>query len=402
VRGPGAGREPVLELRGVGKRYRRGGARSLRERFTTPASRSEHVDVLRGVDLHVRRGEVVGVVGRNGGGKSTLLRVAGGLTAPSSGTVVRRSAVSGLLALNSATSGELSGADNAVTAAVLAGLPPAQARARLGAISEFAELDAATLAEPVRTYSDGMKLRLAFAAASVTEPDLLLIDEVLAVGDMAFQEKCLVHMESLRERGCAILVASHVIPHLRRLSTRAIWLRAGIVHAEAEAGQLLDTYERSLDERAGPPQALDGGGFRKGEGSALLTAISCHGTGGAHTVEHGGALAIRLDYRRVRPVPTAHVSVSLRPVGGDTALVDLTTAASGAGPVELHDNGSVELVLDRVDLAPGKYWVDAGLYRTDWEVPFDYRWDSVQVVVTGPGGNGLVQPPHRWRATSHP
>ncbi|NAZ86421.1 ABC transporter ATP-binding protein, partial [Kineococcus indalonis] len=230
-----AGGEPVLELRGVGKSYRRGGAHSLRERFTGSAGRARSVDVLHDVDLTVRRGEVVGVVGRNGGGKSTLLRVAGGLTAPSSGTVVRRAAVSGLLALNAATSGELSGADNAVTAAVLAGLTPARARARLGAIGEFAELDAATLAEPVRTYSDGMKLRLAFAAASVTEPDLLLVDEVLAVGDMAFQEKCLTHVEALRERGCAVLVASHVMPHLRRLATRAVWLGTGTVHVEGGA-----------------------------------------------------------------------------------------------------------------------------------------------------------------------
>ncbi|WP_167584393.1 ABC transporter ATP-binding protein [Kineococcus rubinsiae] len=389
--------EPVLDLRGVAKSYRRGGPRSLRERFTGSAGRAVRVDVLHGIDLTVHRGEVVGVVGRNGGGKSTLLRVAGGLTAPSAGTVHRRAAVSGLLALGAATAGELSGADNAVTAAVLAGLDPAQARARLPAIGEFAELDAATLAEPVRTYSDGMRLRLAFAAASVTEPDLLLVDEVLAVGDMAFQEKCLAHVEALRRRGCAVLVASHVMPHLRRLATRAVWLRAGTVHAEGPAAIVLDAYERSLDERAGTPQALGDGGFRKGEGSVLLRAIACTGADGSDgTVERGGALAVSLTYERVTAVPRAHFGVSLRRVGEQDALVDLTTEASGAGAVPLADAGRVSLVLDRVDLAPGEYWLDAGIYATDWEVPHDYRWDTVRVVVSGPAGSGPVQPPHRW------
>ncbi|NAZ86842.1 Wzt carbohydrate-binding domain-containing protein, partial [Kineococcus indalonis] len=155
--------------------------------------------------------------------------------------------------------------------------------------------------------------------------------------------------------------------------------------------------ERSLDERAGAPQELGEGGFRKGEGSVLLTAVTAGGAGGGGAVEHGGALAVRLDYRRTRPVERAHFSVALRRVGTDTSLVDLTTEASGAGTVALADRGAVELVLDRVDLAPGEYWVDAGAYAGDWEVPYDYRWDSVRVVVAGPGGSGPVQPPHRWR-----
>jgi lipopolysaccharide transport system ATP-binding protein len=126
---------PALEMRGVGKRYRRGGARSLRQRFMGTATRPHWVPVLRDVDLTVHPGEVIGVIGRNGGGKSTLLRIAAGLTQASSGTVIRSAAVSGLLSLNASSSGELSGAQNAVTAAVLAGLSPREARARLRQIA---------------------------------------------------------------------------------------------------------------------------------------------------------------------------------------------------------------------------------------------------------------------------
>jgi lipopolysaccharide transport system ATP-binding protein len=393
--------EPVLELSGIGKRYRRGGATSLRQRFTGRAHRAQWVQVLSDVDLTVRPGQVVGVIGRNGGGKSTLLRVAAGLTKPSSGTVRRNAAVSGLLTLNASASEELSGADNAVTAAVLAGLSPQQARDRLGRIAEFAELDEATLREPLRTYSDGMKLRLAFAATTVTDPELLLIDEVLAVGDIAFQEKCLSYVEELKDRGCALLVASHVMGHLRRLATDVIWLRGGVVHARGPASELLDAYERSLDERAGPTQELADGGFRKGDGRVLITGISCVGMqdAPAGSTLLGSGLSVRIDYRRQEPVDNAFFSVSLRRVGADTPVVDLTTEASGAGAVPLSAQGHVTLTLDRVDLEPGAYWVDAGIYSTDWEVPLDYRWDCVKVLVVGFTTSGTVQPPHRWSIT---
>ncbi len=388
----------VLELRGVSKRYRRGGARTLRRRLMGGGTPTHWEWVLRDVDLTVRRGQAVGVIGRNGAGKSTLLRVAAGLTTASSGSVHRSAAVSGLLTLNASASGELSGAANAVTAAVLAGLSPQQARARLPQIADFAELDDSILREPMRTYSDGMKLRLAFAAAATTEPDLLLIDEVLAVGDIAFQEKCLDHVQHLRDRGCALLVASHVMPHLRRLATGVLWLRAGTVHARGDADELLEAYERSLDEMAGPPRELPGGGFRKGTGDVLLTGISCVGTQDAPpgSTFLGGSLTVRLDYLRQAAVRSAHFGLSLRRVGTDVRLVDLTTDASGAGPVQLQDEGRITVTLDRLDLEPGAYWVDAGVYSGDWETSYDYRWESVRLLVVGLASNGPVQPPHRW------
>jgi lipopolysaccharide transport system ATP-binding protein len=392
---------PALELRGVGKTYHRGGARTLRTWFMREASAAHPVQVLRDVDLAVNPGEVIGVVGRNGEGKSTLLRVAGGLTKPSSGKVYRTAAVSGLFSLNASANGDLSGADNAVTTAVLAGLSPQKARGRLGQIAEFAELDEAVLAEPLRTYSDGMKLRLAFAAATATEPDLLLIDEVLAVGDIGFQEKCLSYVEQLRDRGCALLVASHVMAHLQRLATGVVWLRSGRVHAQGSPDELLDAYERSNDANA-PPQELDGGGYRRGNGQVLIEAIECISTGDGPpgTVPLGGGLTVRLEYRSDAPVGGAHVSVALRRVATELPVVDLTTGASGAGTVLLGASGGITLTLERVDLEPGDYWVDAGIYSADWETVYDYRWDRVRLTVLGhPSSNGCVQPPHRWGTT---
>jgi lipopolysaccharide transport system ATP-binding protein len=393
---------PALELRGVGKSYRRGGARSLRKRFLGGALPVHSVQVLRDVDLTVRRGEAIGVIGRNGGGKSTLLRVAAGLTTPSTGTVHRTAAVSGLFTLSAAANGELSGADNAVTAAVLAGLTPRQARARLGQIADFAELDEEILDEPLRTYSEGMKLRLAFAAAATMDPDLLLIDELLAVGDLGFQEKCLSHVEHLRDRGCALLIASHVMPHLRRLVTGVVWLRSGEVHAQGPADELLDAYERSQDEESGPPQQLSEGGYRRGTGQVLISGVSCLNAQDApvEAILLGDRLTVRVEYDKDARVTAAAVSVSLRRVGTDVRIVDITTGDSGVGAVPLRDAGSITLTLERLDLEPGEYWVDVGIYSADWETVYDYRWDWARLVVLGPTGtNGFVQPPHRWATT---
>lgn len=390
-------RPPLLALHAVTKRYRRGGATSLRDLFT-PARRSEgwH-EVLRGVDLTLRAGEVVGLVGRNGGGKSTLLRIAAGLTSPTTGRVERRSSVSGLLTLGASASSDLTAADNAVTAAVLAGLSPARARARLPEIAAFAELEDSML-QPLRTFSDGMRVRLAFAAAVLTEPELLLVDEVLAVGDLAFQEKCLTHIEGLKDQGCAVLVASHVLDHLRRLCTGVVWLRDGLVYARGPAGEVLDSYARSADESSGPPAPGLGGGYRKGTGEVLLTELSCSDVEGRPTssVPHGAGVHITLDYQTAAGTAPAHFSVALRRVGAPAALVDLTTQGSGVGLVHLRPQGRLQLRLDRLDLEPGAYWVDCGVYSSDWDRPLDYRWDWRKLIVTGPRGSGPVQPPHAW------
>ncbi len=387
-----------LQMEGVGKRYRRGARSSLRGRFFGRVTVAPWVDVLHDIDLVVQPGEVVGVVGRNGGGKSTLLRIAAGLTDASTGDVVRHASVSGLLALNASASGDLSAADNAVTAAVLAGLTPRRARSRLAEIADFAELDKTTMQEPFRTFSDGMRLRLAFAAAAVTEPDLLLVDEVLAVGDFAFQEKCLLHIEKLTGRGCSVLVASHVLDHLRRLATRVVWLRSGTIYDEGQPDTVLGAYERSMDEQAGAPQPWAGGGFRKGDGRVQLTEITCLDRNGSPVgaIARGDALSVRLSYQRHSSEAHANFGVALRKVGSDQAIIDLTTEASGAGWIPLGDSGTVTVTLDRLDLDPGGYWVDAGSYSTDWVVPFDFHWDTLQVQVLGQAASGPLQPPHRW------
>lgn len=389
----------VLRFEDVSKSYRRGGATSLRNLLTASRRDVAQHDVLRRIDLTVREGDVVGLVGRNGGGKSTMLRLAAGSTTPTRGRVERTARASGLLSLGSSANDELTGRDNAVTMAVLAGLSPAAARARLPQIAEFAGLED-VLDDPLRTYSDGMKVRLSFAAAVLTEPRLLLVDEVLAVGDLAFQEKCLDEIARLRDSGCAVLVASHVLDHLHRLATRVVWLRDGLVHADGPPGEVLEAYSRSADETSGAVHAVAGEGWRRGTGRVLIDDVSLHDAEGRglSALHPGSALNVRVSYVNPDGVENAHASVSLRRAGADGPVVDVTTGDGGAPPVRLAGAGLLELHLDRLDLKPGRYWVDTGVFSVAWDETYDYRWDWRSVVLLGEAMGGAVQPPHRWTA----
>lgn len=231
----------------VGKRFlwRSGGprARTLKQ-MALRGFRSSPAQVhwaVRGVSLDVKAGQALGVLGHNGSGKSTLLRMLGGVMQPDEGTITRAGKVRGLLELTTGIHGDLSGRENIYINGVIAGLTRREITARIDEIIEFSELGEA-IDTPVRTYSSGMKLRLGFSVAAHADPDVLLIDEVLAVGDMNFQPKCLDTIQRFREEGKAILFVSHDLQAVRNLCTRAVWLKHGMILHEGKPRETVDTY----------------------------------------------------------------------------------------------------------------------------------------------------------------
>src|SRR4051794_41742415 len=189
---------------------------------------------LKDVSFEVAPGQSVGLIGGNGAGKSTLLRLAAGLGAPTRGKVRVDEHAAAVLSLGDTLHPSLTGSENAVTAAVIAGLSRAEARRRLPAMLEFAELEDVADA-PLRTYSDGMRLRLAFSVVAQLEPQVLLVDEVLAVGDLRFQAKCLARVRELRESGTTVVMASHDLSLVRRECGQVAWLNAGHLVSYGEA-----------------------------------------------------------------------------------------------------------------------------------------------------------------------
>jgi ABC-type polysaccharide/polyol phosphate transport system ATPase subunit len=244
-----AAEPPIVELRGVGKTYRRFShppflLRNLLRRLTFRAVRPSDLWPFREVSTVIHRGETVALVGRNGSGKSTLLRLIAGAAYPTEGEIAVRGRIAPLLQLGAGFQPDMTGRECARVNGAALGLSPRALDERLPAIAAFAELEG-FLDTPVRYYSSGMLARLGFAIAVHTDPDLLLVDEVLAVGDHAFQLKCLQRIEEMRAAGVTILFVSHDEALVRRLCARALLLEGGRLAADGAVDEVLARYAQA-------------------------------------------------------------------------------------------------------------------------------------------------------------
>jgi lipopolysaccharide transport system ATP-binding protein len=242
----------AIEVRGLSKRYRRGaiGARSLREelelflsrrRGRQPKSSSDEFYALKDVTFSVPSGSVCGIIGRNGSGKTTLLKVLTSITAPESGEAILRGRIGSLLEVGAGFHPELDGIENIYLNGAILGMSRAEITSKLDQIIEFADIGT-VLETPVKRYSSGMYVRLAFAIAAHLEPDILLIDEVLAVGDAEFQRKSLGKMKNVAGEGRTVLFVSHNMAMVRQLCNMAIYLEGGTLKEVGEASAVIDAY----------------------------------------------------------------------------------------------------------------------------------------------------------------
>jgi lipopolysaccharide transport system ATP-binding protein len=247
----------VIHTHALGKEYRRGlGASSglLRESLTkvlrSPSSvfrreRLEKFWALRGVSMEVNEGEVLGLIGRNGSGKTTLLKVLSRITRPTAGWAEIHGRVGSLLEVGTGFHPELTGRENTFLSGAILGMSKQEITRKFDEIVAFAELEK-FIDTPVKHYSSGMYVRLAFAVAAHLEPEILLVDEVLAVGDIKFQRKCLGKMGDVARAGRTIILVSHQLNQIRRLCQRAIWLDAGMLREAGATAQVIGSYEREM------------------------------------------------------------------------------------------------------------------------------------------------------------
>jgi ABC-2 type transport system ATP-binding protein/lipopolysaccharide transport system ATP-binding protein len=236
---------PAIELTRVGVAYRlprlgQPTIKGLPARLLRPA-RTERLWALRDVSLTVSRGEAVAVVGANGAGKSTLMRLLAGIFRPSEGRVVVRGSVAPLMDLGSGLDLQATGLENVVLYGALLRRPPRELRRKAPAVLEWAGLSAFADA-PVSAYSSGMVARLAFSIAVATTPQVLLVDEVLAVGDAEFQKRSTERVRGLVRSGCAVVIVSHALDQLRELASRAVWLDSGRIRAEGPPDRVFSEY----------------------------------------------------------------------------------------------------------------------------------------------------------------
>jgi len=405
----------AIAVRGLGKRFNRHTgerAHTLKEVLLSGrlGARAETFWGLRDVTFDVAKGRTVGVVGRNGAGKSTLLRMIGGVGKPDEGTLETQGRIGALLDLGAGFTPDLTGRENVFIVGVIAGMTVRELNRRFDEIVAFAELEK-FIDEPIRVYSTGMRMRLAFAVASFINPDILLLDEVLAVGDAPFQRKCLARIGQFKAAGCTIFLVSHDAASVRALCDEAIYLRDGRLVAHGPTDAVMDQYETPsaisdtrLSHVEVPDVQLAGGSLklgvnRTGTQEVQIEKVSLLNLQGrpTRTVPSGSGLIVEIRFRaRNGDTPFVIASVGINLPDG-TPCFDTNTSLAEVRLRSGPEPATVRLAIDRLDLSGGEYFVDVGLYHPDWERSFDHHAQAYPLTVIGvTSGKGTLYPPFRW------
>ncbi|HEU5085475.1 MAG TPA: ABC transporter ATP-binding protein [Acidimicrobiales bacterium] len=376
----------LVELHGVWRRYRlarNGRAATLRGTLARGprALRRDWFWALRGVDLAVHRGQATALIGPNGAGKSTLLRLAGGIGRPDRGTVRRRGRVGAMLDLGRELHPDLTGRQNAELAAVVAGLTRAEFRRRFAEMVDFAGLHAFA-DQPLHAYSDGMRARLAFSVLAHVAPDVLLVDEVLAVGDHAFQQRCIERIAQLRDAGTAVLFVSHDLQLVQHVCERAVWIDAGTVRERGDAVDVVRAYLAAASTT--PAQA-------EGDPTGPLHDVALRDPWGSPVACLTTGQPLRVSWRVGADAEGRRrcTSVVLRRAGQDRPAVDTSTPLSSEAE-------AFEVAFERLDLTPGRYEVVVSVHDHGWAECLGQQRVELDVRGQGPDGAALA-PPHVWQ-----
>ena len=389
--------EPVFEVQGLTKIYKLYPSQKARlAEWITRRPRHREVRALEGVSFTVAPGESWGIVGENGAGKSTLLKIVTGCAFATSGSVRKRGKVAAILELGMGFHGEFSGRDNAALNAALLGLGSGEVRAALPRIVEFSELGPA-IDQPLKTYSSGMAMRLAFAVAVSVDPDVLIIDEALAVGDGYFQKKCIDAIRALQEGGRTILLCSHALYYIGSLCQKALWLRNGRVEMAGDAKAVALAYENHLNARKAPAA---GAVKVKAEcPPARIVALRLLDRTGAEAGRFGFGEPFAAEVEVETVGPDLPVKVGFVLFRNDE--VEIFTASSFDQPPLLGKTRyRCRLELEALPLVKGRY--KPAFYVTDPEGLHVYHIKELPdgLLVVPPEGYryfGIIHPPARWR-----
>ena len=361
----------AIKVEGLGKSYRlthgeqREGYRTLRDSLVAAVkspfrkrATTEEFWALDDVSFEVQPGEVVGIIGRNGAGKSTLLKILSRITKPTRGHIEINGRVGSLLEVGTGFHPELTGRENVYLNGSILGMSRGEIEAKFDEIVAFAEVEK-FLDTPVKRYSSGMYVRLAFAVAAHLEPEILIVDEVLAVGDAGFQQKCLAKMRECASHGRTVLLVSHQMNSVRDLCDRAVWLRDGSVRLAGSVSKVIERYMAEAGSQASPGDWVDLSQVpRTGDGPVRIVAVKCYGQN-----------------TDVSPQPDSkfHIVVQLQ-TGSDSPgdmriefqLVDrfhtkllVANTFDSQQPLQLRPGkSSVTFIVDQLHLAPGVYSVN--------------------------------------------
>ena len=358
----------AVEVRGLGKRYEIGADQGsyllLTERITQRvksfgrAQPKEEFWALRDVGFELERGRTLGIIGHNGAGKSTLLKILSRITPPTEGEAHLRGRVGALLEVGTGFHPELTGRENVFLNGAILNMKRQEIQRRFDEIVEFADVGQ-FIDTPVKRYSSGMQLRLAFSVAAHLEPEILIIDEVLSVGDLAFQQKCLGRMQTASREGRTVVFISHNLPSVMNLCNEAIMLSEGRIAATGRVADVIDHYvgdvssdiERGLRDR------------KNRDGNGKLRFVDAHFERDGRTVDSPASgddfeIVFAFDKKTQETLRGARFNFSIHILGEGTPILDLDSGVAGTSFPEVPQHGEVRCKIDRCPLPAGQYYID--------------------------------------------
>jgi lipopolysaccharide transport system ATP-binding protein len=393
----------ALRTEGLGKRYRIGSVQPGHGRLTESLANAAratlrvgrgnrngeaYIWALRDVSLEVGQGEVLGIIGRNGAGKTTLLKVLAEITEPTEGRVAINGRVGSLLEVGTGFHPDLTGRENILLNGAILGMRRREILKKFAQIVEFAEIGP-FLDTPVKRYSSGMYVRLAFAVAAHLEPEVLIVDEVLAVGDAAFQKKCIGKIGEVARAGLTVLFVSHNMATVTAFCQRACWLDAGRIVDEGRTQDVVERYLASLRSNDSVP--LSDRQDRSGDGTARLTSLAITPAEGGRVIRSSSRLKLTIGYRAETPIQHPRFMVGVEDHRGigvcwfDSQVIDSL-------PDVLPAEGIVTCITDSIKLNAGQYNIHIALQRGGAAADYITDAGSFEIVESDVYGSGRVPP----------
>jgi len=405
----------AISLQNVSKSYRKWGRRSQfatlksallkRNVKMTPES---SVEALKNVSFAVDKGEAFGIIGRNGSGKSTLLKIITGILKPTRGTVAVNGRIAALIELGAGFHPEITGRENIVINGIMLGLTRREIDQRFDSIVEFSGIGE-FIDQPVKTYSSGMYVRLGFAVAVHVDPDVLLIDEVLSVGDEEFSAKCVAKIQELKYRGVTLVFVTHQLDQVRNLCDRALWLDHGEMEAVGDPMRVVDHYLQEVSGTVGAPASPPAGPApspapdaneeeRWGSGEIVLTRVALTDDRGRELVALGPGTPATIEMDVSVRVPQEDFVFGIGIYHADgTCVYGTNTDLEGLAPQQLDADGRVRFVMPSLDLVAGTYRIDAAVHTRNGRA-FDYRRGAIRFVAGSRIHDiGVYRPKHTWK-----
>jgi lipopolysaccharide transport system ATP-binding protein len=403
---------PLVEFNQVSKQFiiRHQRPRSFQETAVNLLRRSDRTReefwALRDVSFAVEAGETFGLIGANGSGKSTALKLLAGIIHPTCGTVSVKGRIAALLELGTGFHPDLTGRENIFLNGSIIGLSRSTIKQRLDEIVNFAELER-FIDVPVRNYSSGMLMRLGFAVATHMDAEILLVDEVLAVGDQAFQAKCYDHIAKLRQSGMTILLVSHALDTVHNLCQKAIWLNDGHVAAAGDIESVTNAYQQWVWEREIDPasRVVARHDKRWGTGEIEITQVTCCDAAGVpkQTFVTGDPFHVRFSYVAHRAVRDPAFGIAIYTPAGENITAP-NSVYSGYSFNVVEGEGEAQYNVESLPLQPGRYELTCAIYDRMIVRPYDHhhRMYTFEVLPPPRGRmDGLIFLPHTWEHFPH-